>query len=137
MNVPPGVKIPVLVKNNDKLPDWVQKQRDQITQLGRLDSIECCGNIVPTGSIQLVVEDTLVILPLSDIIDVKKERLRLQNELSEVNREIKALDAKLKNKKFLSKAPEAIIEKQEHRKNKALDVRANLELALAKVSELQ
>ena len=136
MNVPPASKIPVLLKNNDQLPDWVQKQRNQIMQIARINSLECCGEIVPKGSIQLVVENTLVVLPLSDIIDVKKERLRLENELLEVKREITEIDVKLQNKKFLSKAPEAIVEKQKQRRNKALDVRANLELALAKVSEL-
>ncbi|HEY9842717.1 MAG TPA: valine--tRNA ligase [Candidatus Obscuribacterales bacterium] len=56
-----------------------------------------------------VSQSTQVILPLAGLIDLDKERERLQRELGKLEKEIKGLSARLENPKFREKAPDEIV----------------------------
>ncbi len=72
-------------------------------------------------------------LPLAGVIDVAAELKRLQREIDKIGSEIKQLDAKLANEKFVSRAPEHVVEEQRERKADAEAVAARLEQALKRL----
>ena len=57
-----------------------------------------------------------IYVPLEGLIDFEKERQRLGRDLSKMESEMKGLNGRLKDKNFLSKAPEEVIGKQRQRK---------------------
>jgi valyl-tRNA synthetase len=72
-------------------------------------------------------------LPLAGVIDVAAESKRLQREIDKIGSEIKQLDAKLANEKFVSRAPEHVVEEQRERKADAEAVAVRLEQALRRL----
>ena len=116
MNVPAAARIDlVLAGANDAARDRVGRNRDAITTLARLSAISFVDSI-PNGSAQFVVGDIVAALPLGDVIDLAKERTRLEKELQRAQAEIAKIDAKLENADFMARAPEDVVEEQRERR---------------------
>jgi len=118
MNVPAGAKVALLIK---------ERHRSLIDRLARLSSVEVATE-APHGAIQIVLDEATLILPLASLIDVDAETARLRKELGKLEGEVKKIDAKLGNAKFLAGAPEHVVEEQRERK-------ADAEAAIAKFTD--
>jgi valyl-tRNA synthetase len=68
------------------------------------------------------------------VIDLSKERQRLQKEIGKAEDEIAKINAKLSNQAFVSRAPEEVIEEQKERRAEAEAVRSRLAEALGRLS---
>jgi valyl-tRNA synthetase len=53
-----------------------------------------------------------VVLPMASMFDLEAERRKLEKELEQTGAEVARLEARLKDKAFLTRAPEAVIEKE-------------------------
>ena len=115
------------------MPSFVQKQRDLINRLARLDAISIAGS-VPVGAIQIVYGDMVLAIPLADVIDVEAETARLQKEIGKLDGEIKKLSGKLSNEGFVSKAPQAVIEENKARLASDEGKREKLQAAHARLA---
>lgn len=116
MNIPPAKLIPVLVKDIDqKHFQIIEQWSDAIGRMARVQSIAKLQNEIPSGSIQTVIDDTILVLPLQGIIDIKKEKERLTKEIEKIALEIEQLNKKLSNQNFLSKARPEIVEENRER----------------------
>ena len=71
-----------------------------------------------------MLEETVVGLPLGDVIDFAKERARLEKDLKKAQEEISRFDAKLSNEQFVSKAPEEVLAEQREKRAEAAAVEA-------------
>jgi valyl-tRNA synthetase len=128
MNVPAGAKIALLIKDaNAESLARLERHRSLIDRLARLSSVEVASDI-PHGGVQLVLDEATLILPLADVIDLKAETARLRKELGKLEDEVKKIDAKLGNAKFLAGAPDHVVEEQRERK-------AEAEAAIAKFAD--
>jgi len=87
----------------------------------------------PSGAVQIVLDEATLALPLAGIIDVAAESKRLKREIDKVGSEIRQLDAKLANEKFVARAPEHVVEEQRERKADAEATAARLEQALKRL----
>ena len=131
MNVPAGKEIELLLTEFDmEAAQRLLRQSALIKKLARL-SEAAVGNEAPEGSIVTAVEGATVNLPLADIIDVKAEMARLTKSLGKLDKEIKGLNSKLGNEKFLAKAPADEVEKQRERLASAEAERAKLANAVS------
>ena len=83
--------------------------------------------------VQIITDSATVYLPLSDIIDVEKERTRLNTERAKREGEIKRLDTILSNQGFVSKAPAAVVEGERIKLEKYRQNLAGVEQALEKL----
>ena len=116
MNIPPAKLIPVLVKDIDqKHYQIIEQWSDAIGRMARVQSIAKLQNEIPSGSIQTIIDDTILVLPLQGIIDIKKEKERLTKEIEKIALEIEQLNKKLSNQNFLSKARPEIVEENRER----------------------
>ncbi|MEX2166357.1 MAG: valine--tRNA ligase, partial [Methyloceanibacter sp.] len=132
MNVPAGAKVPLVIAfANEETKARVARHEQTIKGLARLDTLEF--GRPQAGAVQIVLDEATLALPLAGIIDIDAESKRLKREIDKVGSEIKQLDAKLTNEKFVSRAPEHVVEEQRERKSEAEATAAKLEQALKRL----
>jgi valyl-tRNA synthetase len=132
MNVPAAAKVPLILAGaNDQTRARVAVHAETIKRLARLDSLDF--GRPQAGAVQIVLDEATLALPLAGIIDIGAESQRLKREIDKVGSEIKQLDAKLANEKFVSRAPEHVVEEQRERKTEAEATAVKLEQALKRL----
>src|SRR5215467_6089325 len=132
MNVPAAAKVPLVIAGaSDRTRARVALHGETIKRLTRLDSLDF--GKPPHGAVQIVLDESVLALPLAGIIDIGAESRRLKREIDKVGSEIKQLDAKLANEKFVARAPEHVVEEQRERKTEAEATAAKLEQALKRI----
>ena len=72
-------------------------------------------------------------MPMAELVDIEKEKERINKELDKARKEVEGQTKKLQNEKFLSKAPEAVLQKEKDRLARAEALIANLEESLKKL----
>jgi valyl-tRNA synthetase len=107
-----------------------------IQRLARLSGITLADQ-APRGAVTLAMEDCAINLPLAGVIDVAAEQARLDKTLAKLVQEINALQGKLGNEKFLSRAPKHVVAEQRERLTGAEAERDKLGAALARLETLK
>jgi valyl-tRNA synthetase len=113
-NVPPGRLLPAIVSGGDR----AGMLRDQVTTLASLAQLDMEKLVIteilaekPAGHIALVVGPVEIYLPLSGLVNIAEERIRLQKALIEVEAQITRLE-KLLASPFADKAPLEVVQKE-------------------------
>jgi valyl-tRNA synthetase len=70
----------------------------------------------PQASAASVVSGTEIYIPLEGLIDLGKERERIQKEIDRLQGFLKGIEKKLSNEQFVSNAPETVVEKERRKK---------------------
>jgi valyl-tRNA synthetase len=136
MNVPAGAKIPLLLKEaNAETEKRLELHNNLVCRMARLSETSLVET-APEGSIQFVLGEATAALPIADVIDLEAETQRLEKAMSKLGVEIKKIDGKLGNEKFIGKAPQAVIDEQRERKTNAENELAKLGDALAKLQSV-
>ena len=126
MNIPPSTPTPlVIVTTSDETRDRARRWNDTIKRLARLSDISF-ADAAPEGAMQLLVRGEVVALPLKGVIDLAAERARLEKELGKADADIKRVDAKLSNEKFVANAPEDLVEEEKEKRAAAQERRAKI-----------
>jgi valyl-tRNA synthetase len=137
MGVPPGAKIPLLLKDaEEESRTRLATHRHLIADLARLSSVEALKGEVPKGSVQDVLDEATVVLPIAEVIDVAAEKARLSKEIARLDGEITRFDHKLANEKFVAKAPAEVVETERERRAEALQARAKLNEAAQRLASI-
>jgi valyl-tRNA synthetase len=137
MNVSPGAKIPMLIKGANEVTEArIEMHRSTLLSLSRLSSLKILEGVPPKGSVQDVIDEATIILPLIDVIDVAAEAARLEKEIAKLEGDIIKHDKKLTNKNFTEKAPIAIVELEHQRRNEQALIMEKLTEALARLKAL-
>jgi len=133
MNVPASARIALVLKGaTEATRARLARNQDSIITLARLSSVEF-SEMVPQGSAQFVVGEIVAALPLGDVIDFAKERVRLQKELQRAEAEIARFDAKLGNADFVARAPEDVIDEQKEKRAEAAALAMRLREAVGRL----
>lgn len=129
VNVPPSAKISVYLKDASET-QWeiIRSNEATLFALARLEKIEVAPAGEISGAITLVVDGMTVLIPLTGIVDIPKEKERLNKEIANLAGFADRLKGQLANKAFVDKAPAAVIE---DKRNKLSET----ETALAKLKE--
>jgi valyl-tRNA synthetase len=133
MNVPASARIALVLKGaTEATRARLARNQDSIITLARLSSVEF-SEMVPQGSAQFVVGEIVAALPLGDVIDFAKERVRLQKDLQRAESEIARFDAKLGNADFVARAPEDVIDEQKEKRAEAAALALRLHEAVSRL----
>ena len=89
----------------------------------------------PEGAVQLLVRGEVAALPLKGVIDLSAERTRLEKEIAKADADIKRVDAKLGNEKFVANAPEEIVEEEKEKREAAVARKAKILEALERLKK--
>ena len=113
----------------------LEAQRNILVFLARLDNnnLHIHKKIIPPDeSATLAQGDITIYLPLTDLIDIDKERKRLLGELKSVDQQIRRL-TNLLGGQFADKAPEAVVNKE---RNKLAQLQASHTKLQQRLSDL-
>jgi len=130
MNIPPATLMPLMLANaSTETKARAERWRDVIKRLARLAEITFVDR-APDGAMQLLVRGEVAALPLKGVIDLSAEKARLQKELTRAEADIKRVDAKLANEKFVANAPEEVVEEEREKREEAMARRTKIVEAL-------
>lgn len=123
-NVNPGAWVDATLVAGGDTFEAVAAQVDTIGALARAKVV--AAGAAPGGAAAQVVLPSGVelVIPLAGMIDLGKEKQRLETEIAQLDKQLTALDGRLANESFVAKAPEALVAAE---RAKAADWRARLE----------
>jgi valyl-tRNA synthetase len=120
-NVEQGKKISATVVASGHLKDAIEAEIKSLVMLAKLDPDQVAvldagsdeaKEAAANDSVQLVVQDGVeAYLPLSGLVDVEKEKQRLQKQSAKLSKEIEKLAGRLQSKGFVDKARPDVVEK--------------------------
>ncbi len=133
MNVPPSKKAHVIVVT-DKA-DIFTAGIPFIIKQAYAASVEVVAEVPANidGMVGVVTNECKMYMPMAELVDIEKEKERINKELDKARKEVEGQTKKLQNEKFLSKAPEAVLQKERDRLARAEALIANLEESLKKL----
>ena len=139
MNVPPSRKAKLIVCALDQ--DTYRAGAKYLTRLASASEVEVRG-IAGAGSdeeesaegmVTVTTPSARVLMPMAELVDLDAERARIEKELEKAHKQLEAQEKKLANESFVSRAPEAVVNAERERAEKAKALIANLEASLAKL----
>ena len=131
MNVPPSKK-PHLIIVSDSA-DVFSAGKVYLSKLAYAGEVTITSEppADTNGMVTVVTDDAKMYMPLSELVDLDKERERMRKELSKAEDELARIEAKLSNEKFVSRAPENIVAAEREKADKARALIANITESLA------
>jgi valyl-tRNA synthetase len=130
LNVSPGAEIDAWLRDAGPRLD---RHRELIQRLGR---IVIRSSESPTGVVQMVVDGATVMLSLAGLLDVGRERARIQKEIGRCDAEAAKSEKKLANADFVAKAPPEVVEGLRERLADEESKRGKLLVALERLKNL-
>ncbi|RKI65782.1 valine--tRNA ligase [bacterium 1xD42-67] len=130
LNVPPSKKAAVTVVT--KYSHEFAAGAGYLPRLMYASSIDVRGDEPDdvTGLVCDVTRDAKIYMPLADLVDIEKEKARVEKELKKQSAELDKLNAKLNNPGFVNKAPAQVVEAEKERAVQLTELVAKLESQL-------
>jgi len=138
MDIKPGKAVPVLCQHGSKLDrERIERNRALLESLAKLEYITWLEDAAeaPQAATSLVGEMRQLI-PLAGLIDKAAEQTRLQKNIQKLEQETARLNAKLDNENFVSRAPEAVVDKEKEKLADAESALASLRAQLQRIETL-
>ena len=137
MNVPPQALARALIRAEDQgIRELVEESRVFFRELAGVHEFMVGQDIErPEHAPRVILEGAEVFLPLGGLIDAQRERARLERELEEVRRTLADSLRKLEDERFLQRAAQEIVEKEQAKarelRERAERLEKNLEILKA------
>jgi valyl-tRNA synthetase len=115
MDISPSKALPVLLKNvNENDQRRLNENEQFLSSLAKLESVTVLTDEEQgPASASAVVGDLSVLIPMAGLIDKEAELARLDKAIEKLEKETAKVRGKLSNENFVSKAPAAVIEKEQ------------------------
>ncbi len=126
MNVPPSKKASVFIVT-DHANIFLQSKMF-IERLAFASGVELVDEYSGGDAVSVITDSARIFIPMQELVDLAKERERLQKEKAACEKDIAFLSGKLGNAGFVAKAPAAVIEQEKAKLGAARD-------KLAKINE--
>ena len=136
MNVPPSKKAALYVLTAK--PQVFTEGEGFLQRLAYADSVSILdaepANL--DGMITITTSDAKLYIPMGQLVDVAKEIARITKELEAAKKFLSSLEGKLSNEKFISRAPEAVVNAEREKAAKHRDLIEQLTQSLAAMEKL-
>ena len=87
----------------------------------------------PPGAASYIYKDIEIFVPLAGLVDIESELAKLAKEKDKAEAQLRTVEGKLNNNKFLANAPEAVVLKE---KDKQTTLRAKLTKIIENIEKL-
>jgi len=131
MNVPPSKKAKLYAVT--KYESNFRQCEKIIEKLAYTSELIITDKYESDDAIMIATDSGSLYIPLSEVVDLDKERARLGEQMKKNDSEIERIEKKLANEGFVSKAPAAVIEGERAKLAKYLETRESLKIAIAKL----
>ena len=135
MNVPPSSQVEILIQapklaTRQTLQKHLSQYLSSFTKFSQISISQ--HQEKPTAAATAVVNELTIYVPLEGIIDLEKEKKRLQKRLAKVNQQVQGVRKQLDNENFVSRAPAEVVEQKRQLladfKNEQEKLEANLKM---------
>jgi len=135
MNIAPAQQVDVMLRTaGGRSLEILNTYRGYIENLAKAGTVTVAAEVSrPASAVTAVVREVEIFLPLKGVIDFAEEQRRLQKELAKIQKDLSDITRKLSNRDFLSKAPEAVIEKGKTRSRELIETRDKLQANLDRI----
>ena len=82
------------------------------------------------GMVSVVTDNARMFMPMAELVDLEKERARIEKELQNAEKQLAAQIGKLSNQNFVTRAPEAVVNAEREKKAKLEALIENLKVSL-------
>ncbi|MER2131095.1 MAG: valine--tRNA ligase [Carnobacterium inhibens] len=112
VNTPLSKKIELLIKTNDQtIEQFLKDNTSYIERFCNPETLTISSDIeAPETAMASVITGAEIYLPLAGLINLEEEITRLEKELDKWSKEVKRVEGKLANKRFVENAPDAVVE---------------------------
>ncbi|MGM9637866.1 MAG: valine--tRNA ligase [Eubacteriales bacterium] len=131
-NVPPSKKAAIIIAT-DRTDIYNEKCEKFFVKLASASSVTVVRSHSDESALQIVTDTATLFIPLADIVDLAKEKERLEGELAKNQAEIDRLNKKLGNPGFIAKAPEAVVAGEKEKLARYTETLEKVKSALAKL----
>jgi valyl-tRNA synthetase len=138
MNIPPAKTLTVLMAHaSDKDQALLEEHGPLLKSMARLDAVTLlpADQQEPPAATALLGE-LKILIPLAGLIDVAEETQRINKQIDKVNQEIKRAEGKLNNEKFVSKAPDHLVQAEQEKLQSNTAALQELQEQLEKLQQL-
>ena len=92
----------------------VSDHRDLFARLCNVEQVDllAAGSDSPENAAVVVADDVTIYLPLSDLIDLEAERVRLNGELADIAQQIERTEKLLANENFVNRAKPEVVQRE-------------------------
>ncbi|MBO7737918.1 MAG: valine--tRNA ligase, partial [Clostridia bacterium] len=124
MNVPPSRKAHIFIKT----PDRSSFEGSEIffEKLASAAGVSYLEGEEPENAVSIVSGDSVLYLPVNEMVDTEAERARLTKELENAEKMIASANAKLNNADFVSRAPEKVVNIEKDKLEKFTALKASI-----------
>ena len=134
MNVPPSKRTSLFISSG-KL-EALMKCAKYIERLAYVNGVsELPEGYDVANTVSIVTGDAEVYIPLNELVDPEKERIRLSNEREKLYAEISRAEGKLNNPGFTDKAPQKVVDVEREKLQKYRDMLSKVEQQLSKYNK--
>ncbi len=136
MNVPPSKKAALYILTSK--PQVYTEGEGFIQRLAYADTVTLLSAEPENldGMVTITTADAKLYIPMGQLVDVAKELERIAKELADARKFLASVEGKLANEKFVSRAPEAVVEAERQKTQKTRDLIAQLEQSEASMKKL-
>ena len=130
MNVPPSRKAHLIIATDKKAA--FEAGRSYICKLAYASniSVQDAAPESSDGMVSVVTDNARMFMPMAELVDLEKEKARILKELANAGKQLEGQIAKLANEKFISRAPENVVNMERDKKAKLEALIENLKLSL-------
>ncbi|CAD7776970.1 MAG: Valine--tRNA ligase [Candidatus Methanoperedenaceae archaeon GB50] len=139
LEIPPNTKVDIVFSTpRQDILAQIEKHQDPICRLAGIKKLTMSVHTEkPAYAAATVWEGIDVYMPLKDVLDLQTEEKRLTKEIDKMTNELTMVKRKLSNRDFLTKAPKAVVAKEQF-KAKVLEEKLHkLTVNLERVRSLQ
>jgi valyl-tRNA synthetase len=113
MNIPPGKKLPVLLRAGDgEDPQRVEALTAELQQIAGIVSISWLGDEQAPAAATGLCGELEILVPWPTSSTPRAELARLEKEIDKAQRELQRLAGKLDNASFVERAPAEVVERE-------------------------
>ena len=134
MNVAPSRKAKVyIVADDDETKETLTSLVPSYQHLISASEVQVQSDKtgIEDNAVSVVIDKATIYMPLADLVDLAKEKERLEKEKKRLEGELKRVNGMLNNEKFMSKAPEAKINEEKAKLEKYQAMMSKVEEELA------
>ncbi|KZE39986.1 valine--tRNA ligase [Bhargavaea cecembensis] len=136
VNTPMSKKVALAIRtHDDSTQAALENNRAYLERFCNPETLEIGRDLAaPDKSMSAVVTGAELFMPLEGLINIEEELARLEKELGKWQGELKRVEGKLSNERFVSKAPEAVVEEE---RAKQKDYQEKYDAVQKRIAELK